>query len=116
MHNSNGVEGEHSAATGGEARENAKKGGMQVEKAELADALAMLLHCKATTEEAKYLRTKYGVHRKRASKGVLLMARLIDLANEKGSVSAYKELITLCNAVSAEKPLLTDILRDLRGA
>ena len=54
-------------------------------------------------QTAKDLKESFGVPINTATKGVLLIAALFDLAVNKGSVPAAKELISLCSTTENEQ-------------
>lgn len=64
---------------------------------------AHLLAQDVTQEEAKYLKQNFGLTRRKADKGVLLLASLYDLAVKKGSVPAAKELLGLAGVEHSEE-------------
>ena len=64
---------------------------------------SMLLKQAVTDEEAKFLKTKFGLSRRKTDKGVLLLASLFELAVSKGSAPAAKEFFSLSGEEKAEK-------------
>ena len=54
-------------------------------------------------QTAKDLKDSFGVPMGTATKGVLLIAALFDLAVSKGSVPAAKELLSLCSKANDEQ-------------
>ena len=53
-------------------------------------------------QTAKDLKESFGIPMGTATKGVLLIAALFDLAVNKGSVPAAKELISICSGTKQE--------------
>ncbi len=89
-----------------------------MKKDTLKTTLEMLLSRAATQEEAKFLKKEYGITRPNATKGVLLMAALLDMAVHHSSVPAVKEILAL---ICEEKPdtengILEALIADLKEA
>lgn len=77
-----------------------------------------LLDKPATKEEAKFLKKEFGVVRKDASKGVLLMAALLDMAVKKASVPAAKEILAVMSGsakADSDSGVLEALIDDLKN-